>query len=64
MAQKSGVTLELEGLERAWIARSIEVLKGTLIRSRAKEMPGSEIYELRSREISQLMALAEKVNRP
>lgn len=61
MAQKSGVTVQLEGLERAWVARSIEVLRGTLVRSRAKEMVGSEIYELRTKEINALVALAAKL---
>lgn len=55
------VGLQLEGLERAWVRRALEVLRGTLIRSRGKELAGSEVYEMRTREIAQLNALLEKV---
>lgn len=63
MIERPPVTLQLEGLERAWMARAIEVLRGVLVRSRAKEMPGSEIYELRTKEINALEELALKVGR-
>ena len=38
-------------LRRAWIRKALELQRSALIRSRAKEMVGSDIYNLRTKEI-------------
>jgi len=51
----------LVGLDRQWVRRSLEVLRMQLVRSRMKEVPGSEIYVLRGKELAQLDVLIGKL---
>lgn len=63
MAEKAQeVQITVTPLERQWIKRSVEVLRGTLVRSRAKEMQESEVYALRTREISAIDVLLNKLS--
>lgn len=49
-------------MDRNWVRRALETQRSVIIRSRGKEVPGSEIYELRSRELAQVNAVLELVN--
>lgn len=51
---------ELSVVERAYVKRALDVLKGTLIRSRSKEMVGSDIFALRTKEIDTISGIMEK----
>lgn len=53
-------TVKLEGMDRAWIKAALQVQRAVLVRGRAKEMDGSEIYALRSKEIAAVDALLVK----
>lgn len=59
--QPKDVQVSVSPLQKQWLRRAVEVLKGTLVRSRAKEMVESEVYQLRTREIAQLDAILEKL---
>lgn len=59
--QPKEVQVSVSPLQKQWLRRAVEVLKGTLVRSRAKEMVESEVYQLRTREIAQLDAILEKL---
>jgi len=65
MAQKEKdgvVAVELAVLDRQWIRRALETQRNVIVRARAKELAGSEIYELRTREVSQINAVLDKVS--
>lgn len=62
MAEQSIVKLELSVLERQYVKRSLEVLRTTLVRSRAKELAGSDVYTFRGKEIEALTALIGRVS--
>lgn len=49
-------------LEKQWIAKALDLQQKSLKRSLANEMAGSEIYELRHREIAALDSLISNVN--
>lgn len=46
--------VELTTMERAWIKKALELQRTALLRSRMKEVPGSEIWTLRGREVEAL----------
>lgn len=50
-------TVELSKIDRLWIRKCIEFQRVALKRSIAKEVPGSELSELRGREIKMLLDL-------
>jgi len=54
------VSVELSSLERQWIVKSISSQRAMLIRSRQKELPGTDIWTLRGREIDALGDVARK----
>ena len=43
-----------KSLDRQWIKKSLESQRAMLVRSRSKELAGSEIYALRGAEIATL----------
>lgn len=51
---------QLDVLKRVWVCKSLELQKSALMRSRNKEIPGSEIYGLRTREIQFLEDLIKE----
>lgn len=54
MAKEDVVSKVEEVLRRAWIKKSLELQRAALFRSRGKEIPGSEIYALRTKELQLL----------
>lgn len=54
-----GITLDL--VEKLWVQKSLDLQKTALVRSRNKEMAGSEIYFLRQKEIDVVEALMKKI---
>jgi len=52
--------VSLDVVEKAWIGKALVVLRQTLIRSRSKEIVGTEIYTLRGKEIESLNVLVQK----
>lgn len=52
--------VELANLEVQWVRKSVELQISSLKRSLIKEMPGSDIYALRQREIADLQGLLSK----
>lgn len=53
-------TVSVSLLDRAWIRKSLELQRNSLVRARTKEMVGSEVYVLRGREIEALGALINR----
>lgn len=53
-------TKELLPLEKQWIKKALKDLMATLQRARLKELDGSEIYQLRGKEIEQLQQIFNK----
>ncbi|WNK14296.1 MAG: hypothetical protein [Microvirus sp.] len=51
------VTLSLDNLQKAWVKKSVETMRAVLVRSRGREVPGSEIDQLRGREVQALDAI-------
>jgi len=49
-----------EVLRRVWIKKALELQKAALMRTRGKEIPGSEIYALRTKEIQFIDGLIEE----
>lgn len=61
MAEKSNImSVELTPVERMWIVRCLASQRQMLSRARQKEMPGSDIWHLRGREIDDLGELARR----
>ena len=54
-------TVKLSDMERLWVKQSLALQKASLVRSLAKERQGSEIYQLRQREIAEVQSLMERV---
>lgn len=52
---------DLQVLEVLWLRKALDALRVSLMRSRDKEIVGSEIYQLRSREVDAVMALSQKL---
>lgn len=52
MAKEPPGGVYFEPQERIYAKRALEVLRGVLVRSKAKEVPGSEVQALRDREIA------------
>lgn len=50
-------SVALGPVDRAWVRRALEALRAQLVRARTKEMAGSEIYELRTREVNAVSSL-------
>lgn len=53
--------VEFDALERQWLQKAAQLQRTALIRSRAKENAGGEIYALRTKEIQALDALLLKL---
>lgn len=53
--------LELTLVERLYVQRAIAGLLASLERSRAKELPGTEIYDLRGRELEAVTAISRRL---
>lgn len=60
MAQSNSKPIDLEIMERAWIKKALEDKVKALSRNRANEIPGTEIYDLRTREIQYVNTLIGK----
>lgn len=54
------MTVKLSVQDRQYIVAAFVKLRDTLIRSRAKELPGSEIWVLRGKELEQIEVLSRK----
>lgn len=54
------VSVELDVVERSWVHVSVLAKREQLLRSRNKELAGSEIWVLRGKEIEALNMLAPK----
>lgn len=59
--QNPATTIELLPLERQWIAKAVITLRAQLARARSKELSGSEIYNLRGKEIQMLDSLYNRL---
>lgn len=57
----TGPVIQLDNLERQWVKKALETLKATLVRSRLKEMSGSDIHTLRGKEIETINNLIQRV---
>lgn len=57
MAAKS---FQLENMEVQWVRKALDTQRAALVRSKAKELSGSEIEALRSKEIAALESLINK----
>lgn len=53
--------IALDILERGYIKKALATLIKVVERSRAKEIPGTEIFQLRDREIAALTDIARKL---
>lgn len=51
---------EFSVLERQYLARALDLYKASLVRSRSKEMAGSDIWTLRGKEIEAVGALLSR----
>lgn len=60
MAAADMFKVELSNLDRQWVKKSLEFQRAGLVRSQRLEMPGSEIYGLRGKEITALDVLIAK----
>lgn len=60
MATVSTTTVEVSVLERNWIKKALALQSKSLERSLANEMQGSEIFELRRKEIEAVAVLITK----
>lgn len=58
-----GKSFRDDPLAKLWVQRSLEFQRAALIRSRTKEVPGGEIYVLRSKEINYLTSLIEEYSK-
>lgn len=56
------IKLEVTVVDKQWLRRALETQRNVIVRTRNKEVVGSEIYELRTREIGQINAVLDKVN--
>lgn len=56
------VTLEVTPVERQWLHVAVGNQINMIRRSRSKEMFGSEIHNLRGRELEQLEVIRRKVS--
>lgn len=54
------VSMKFDQVERLWLKKALENLEKSLQRSLSKELPGSDISQLRSREIQQVSQLRAK----
>jgi len=61
MATAADVGFTFTSLELQWIRKSIELQRASLVRSLTKEIPGSDIHVLRSKEIAALSTLNVKL---
>ena len=50
-----------DALERNWIKKALETQRTSLARARSKEVVGSEIHELRGKELGSIDALIRKM---
>lgn len=66
MSQNSTQTPKIQGLtpqlKRAWLKKALESQRDAIKRSRQKEMPESEIYALRTRELQQLDQIYNEIS--
>lgn len=60
MAEAAKEVVVKDAMDRGWIKKALESQRAMLIRSRTKEMTGSEVWHLRGREIEQLNLLIGK----
>lgn len=51
----------LDALDKAWIKKSIELQRHALNRAMIKEVPGSEIANIRKKEIEYLTGLISRL---
>lgn len=61
MAEASVRKYEFTVVESQWLSKSLEFQRSGLIRQRAKEMEGTEIYALRCKEVAAIESLINKV---
>lgn len=62
MAQSDKVQLELTAWDKLWIKKALETQRRVLERARSNEMPGSEIYVWRGKEIEALTTLIGRMS--
>lgn len=60
MAAKEDVGVVLDVLERQWVRKSLENQRQVILRGRNKELAGSEIWQLRGKEMEILTNLVSK----
>lgn len=53
--------IEVGMLQRQWLRKCVELQKQALHRARGKEILGSEMYAIRSRELAELDAILVKL---
>ena len=56
--KEEGVVLDV--LERQWVRKSLETQRAVIVRGRNKELPGSDIWTLRGKEMDILTNLISK----
>lgn len=57
---KLSTGVEVTLVDRLWIRKALELQRAALVRARAKEMSGSEVWHLRGRELEGLNALLSR----
>lgn len=62
MATEKVFVGEFSLVEKLWLSKAIAMQSKSLERSLSNELPGSEIYDLRKREIGALAVLTAKVD--
>lgn len=57
-----GFTLYCSIMEKLWIKKALQLQHDSIKRSLNKEIPGTEIYDLRQRELISLVALMARLS--
>lgn len=54
-------TVEFDNIERLYVKKALDNLKGVLKRQLANEIPGGDIYRAREKEIELVAKIGEKL---
>lgn len=60
MGESKKVVFEFDGMERGWLLKALELQRAALLRSRGREVAGSDIWTLRGKEIEALTSLRNR----
>lgn len=57
----SVVALPVTLMEKQYLQKAVDSLRQQIVRSRAKELPGSDVYKFRTQDIAALDVLRNKL---